>query len=181
MDSGDRLIEQQLVLRCQLGDREPFQELVRRVDGPLRFFVRRLSRNETDAADVVQEVWLTVLRRIRRLEHPEAFRTWLYRIAHSAAIDAFRRGAARQRAELAFAGGQPEVSLPAPGGMDVRHLHAAIERLDEKHREVMVLMLVGELTTEEIAEVLSVPPGTVKSRAHHARQLLRTWMGGGHE
>jgi RNA polymerase sigma-70 factor (ECF subfamily) len=178
MDTADRLIEQHLVLRCQIGDREAFHELIQRVDAPLRYVVRRLVRNDSEAADVVQEVWLTALRRIRRLSHPEAFRAWLYRIAHSAAVDAFRRGSARQRAEQAYVAERPDEIDPPPGEMDVRNLHAAIGRLDEKHREVVLLMLIGELTVEEIASVLSVPAGTVKSRMHHARQQLRTWMGG---
>ena len=181
MDSADRLIEQHLVLRCQLGDREAFQELVRRVDAPLRFFVRRSLRNEEEAADVVQEVWLAVLRRIGRLDHPEAFRTWLYRIAHTATVDTYRRGSARKRAEQAFADERPDTRDPAADRMEVRDLHAAIARLDEKHREVVLLMLAGELTVDEIATVLSIPAGTVKSRAHHARQQLRTWMGGGND
>lgn len=178
MDSAERLIEQHLVLRCQLGDRDAFHELVRRVDVPLRYFVRRLMRDEAESADVVQEVWLEVLRRIGRLSHPEAFRTWLYRIAHATTVNAFRRGSARQRAEQAFVAEMPETADPAAGEMDVRNLHAAIGRLDERHREVILLMLVGELSVDEIAAVLSVPAGTVKSRAHHARQQLRTWMGG---
>ena len=178
MDSVDRLIEHQLVLRCQLGDRDAFQELVSRVDPHLRYFVRRLLRNEAETPDVVQEVWLTVFRRIGRLSHPEAFRAWLYHIAHSTTVNAFRRSAVRSRAEQTFAAAHPESVTMSTAAVDASELHAAIGELDDKHRAVMLLMLVGELTVQEIAEALSVPAGTVKSRAHHARQLLKQWLGG---
>jgi RNA polymerase sigma-70 factor (ECF subfamily) len=181
MDDAQRAEEQALVLRCQLGDADAFHALVSRCDRPLRYYVRRLLGDETESADVVQDVWLEVFRRIRRLDHAGAFRGWMYRIAHNLVVTRLRRRTARRRAEQEYAGeAQEYVELPLDR-IDAARLHAAIGRLDDVHREVVLLSLVGDLTTVELAAALDVPAGTVKSRLHHARRQLRDWLGGSHE
>jgi RNA polymerase sigma-70 factor (ECF subfamily) len=181
MDDSRRAEEHALVLRCQLGDADAFRDLVARCDRPLRYYIRRLVSDEAEAADVAQDVWLEVFRRIARLDHPEAFRGWMYRIAHNLVVTRLRKRTARQRAEEMYAGeGADEVELPMDR-IDAAHLHRAIERLDEVHREVMLLALVGDLTVVEMATALGVPAGTVKSRMHQARRQLRDWLGGSHD
>ncbi len=72
MNSSDRLIEQVLVLRCQVGDKDAFAELIERYQAPLRYFISRLSANNEMTEDIFQETWLTVIRRICSFKRTEA-------------------------------------------------------------------------------------------------------------
>jgi len=175
--STDQLHDDWLVLRCQAGEARAFEELVRRFQPGLLYYAIKLLGDEAAALDVMQEVWLTAFRAIRKLREPGAVRAWLYRKVHGACMDAMRRGAARRRAETAAAEMSDEVD---PGGDetfdadDAAIVHAALDRLSEIHREVLVLFFIEVFSTAEIASVVAVPEGTVKSRLHHAKKALRT-------
>src|SRR5438105_6306575 len=94
MTEIDSIMERVLVLRCQTGDRRALEELYLRNSRSLSYFLQKMLDSDEAAADVQQEVWLTVLRSIARLKHAEAFRVWLYRIARTRALD--RLAAAEQ-------------------------------------------------------------------------------------
>src|SRR5690349_16440349 len=85
-DEAERLFERLLVLRCQTGDDDAYRELVARFGPRLRYFVRKLSGRPDRTDDLVQEVWIDVLRQLPRLKDAGSFTTWLYRIAHGKAM-----------------------------------------------------------------------------------------------
>jgi RNA polymerase sigma-70 factor (ECF subfamily) len=171
-DTPDRLYERVLVLRCQAGDQAAFAELVERYQPGLRYFLRKML-HEHGAKDALQDVWLDVFRSLSRLADLGAFRAWLYRIARDRAFRELRKRRPRhvpanemepidERAEQAL--------LTAE---DVERVHAALDELTPEHREVLVLRYLEDMTYEEIARVVGTAVGTVRSRMHHAKRVLR--------
>jgi RNA polymerase sigma-70 factor (ECF subfamily) len=177
--SPDEILQRVLVLRCQTGDGRALEELYLRHSARLGYYLRRLlDGDDAAAADVQQDVWLTVVRTIGRLRTPAAFTVWLYRVARTRAMD-----------RLA-ASGNGRVTLEAdaaPGAMeraaddaeaeftpeDAAAIHAALGRIGRAQRDVLLLRFMEDLSYEQIAEVTGCPFGTVASRLHHAKQALR--------
>ncbi len=170
-----RTRDEWLALRCRLGEPEAFAELVRELERPLLYYAAKLLVDEDAAFDVLQEVWLTAYRAIRRLEDPRTVRSWLYRITHDRAIDRIRHDRSRGRAESVRAESLPEEldEEPSFDAEDAQALHEALDKIDLKHREVLVLHFLDDLPIGDIAAVIGVPPGTVKSRIHHAKRALK--------
>ena len=159
---------------AQRGDEEAFRRLVDLYDRRLLYFVRRLLGAGADAHGVVQTVWLQVHRRLGKLASPQAFRVWLYRIAHAEVVNDFRR----RRIPFASIDQLGEPALPEADSGEIRFdraelVHAALELLSIEHRQVLVLFFLEEMSIEEIADVLQSPSGTVKSRLHYAKSALK--------
>lgn len=173
VESADRLYERLLVLRCQLGDRAAFAELVERYHARLRYFMRRLLDDAELADDLLQDTWLDVLRGIGRLNDSGALPAWLYRVARNRVYEVLRR---RQRPVDAIidVGALPdECDDDAFGPEDAASIHAALGRLAPIHREVLLLRFVEALSYADIASTTEAPLGTVRSRLHHAKRALR--------
>jgi RNA polymerase sigma-70 factor (ECF subfamily) len=170
-----RTRDEWIALRCRLGEPEAFTELVRELEPPLLYYAAKLLANEDAAFDVLQEVWLTAFRAIRRLEDPRTVRAWLYRITHDRAIDRIRHDCSRGRAERARAESMPEEldEEPSFDAEDAQALHRALDRLGLKHREVLVLHFLDDLSIADIAAIIGEPAGTVKSRIHYAKRALK--------
>src|SRR5688572_29451437 len=162
-----------LAIRCQLGEREAFDALIARWHEPIWRYLRRLTDSDDAAADLAQDTWLTVLRGIAKLREPASLRPWLFGIARRVAMDRLRRHYGRPT--------DPETQLeelPAPEAdaaleADLAALESKLETLPLRERETLALFYLRELSIEEIAALLAVPAGTVKSRLFRARQLLR--------
>jgi RNA polymerase sigma-70 factor (ECF subfamily) len=138
----------------------------------------RLTRNAHDAEDLVQETFLRAYRAFDGFTPGSNIRAWLYTIMHRVRLDAFRRSRRSPRTvEMTDEG--PSVPAPqdalAQGGED---LERALAALPEAFRDAVVLRDVEDLSYQEIARVLDVPIGTVMSRIHRGRALLRTALGG---
>ena len=162
-----------LVVRCQLGERAAFDELTERWHPPLWKYLRRVTGADDAAKDVAQDVWLRVLRGIGRLRDGSRLRSWLFSIARRALMDRLRQqyaGAVDTDIDVAdLAADQPADSLEE----DITAMENELERLPVTEREVLTLFYLRELSLAEVAEVLAVPIGTVKSRLFRARRLLR--------
>jgi RNA polymerase sigma-70 factor (ECF subfamily) len=170
-----RTHDEWLALRCRLGEPGAFAELVRELERPLLYYAAKLLVDEDAAFDVLQEVWLTAFRAIRRLEDPRSVRSWLYRITHDRAIDRIRHDRSRGRAEHARAESRPEELDDGPSfdAEDAQALHRALDRIDLRHREVLVLHFLDDLSIADIAAIIGEPAGTVKSRIHYAKRALK--------
>jgi RNA polymerase sigma-70 factor (ECF subfamily) len=162
-----------VVVRCQLGDRAAFDELIAAWQGPLLQYARRMSPDDEGARDVVQEVWLRVLRGIHRLRDVSRLRPWLFGIARRVLMDRFRAlYAAPPSTDLDgsdIAADDSRADLEA----GLNSLHAGLARLPVVEREVLTLFYLQEQSLVETADVLGIPVGTVKSRLFRARLLLR--------
>lgn len=162
-----------LAIRCQMGERDGFDDLIRRWNDPLWRYLRRLAGNDQDAQELVQDVWICVLRGITRLRDASKLRAWLFGIARRVAMDALRAQYAAPRIEDVS-----EVDPPAIGDHDTLHddlnaVEQELLRLPVIEREILTLFYLQELSLHEVADVLAIPVGTVKSRLFRARQLLR--------
>ena len=91
MNIAQHLGEQVLVLRYQTGDESAFEELFRRYQPPLRYYVRRMIGETQYSEDILQNIWLTVLKNLRNLRQPESFRVWLYKVARNCVYQKLRR------------------------------------------------------------------------------------------
>jgi RNA polymerase sigma-70 factor, ECF subfamily len=146
--------------------------------GPLAFRVARgVLRNTADAEDVAQEAVLRAYRRFRHLRERQRFRAWLVRITFRLALD--RARTAKRRAERETKWSRPERRAPVVTAEDLAargefevHLGRALEELPEKLRLVLLLSAMRGHTLEEVAGMLRVPVGTVKSRLFFARKQL---------
>jgi RNA polymerase sigma-70 factor, ECF subfamily len=143
--------------------------------GPLAFRVARgVLRNSADAEDVAQEAVLRAYRRFARLRDRSRFRAWLVRIAFRIALDRARSANRREQRETLWAEPQPRAStedLAASREFD-EHLARALNDLSPKLRLVLLLAAMEGHTLDEVAEMLQVPAGTVKSRLFDARKQL---------
>ncbi len=165
---GDEL----LIVRCRLGERAAFGELVRAWHEPVWTYVRRMI-GDGRAEDVVQEVWLAVFRGLPRLRDPERFAPWLFAIARRAVTDLLRAEYARPESADAT-----EAVLPdgADAVVDRAALGELLAALPVREREVLILHYLDDLPVEICAQICGVPAGTVKSRLNRARRLLRAQM-----
>lgn len=169
-----------LVERCQCGDRLAIEALILRFQNYVYRLCFLVMRNEQDAEDMTQETFIRAFRALPRFEVREGknFEGWLYRIAVNACRSRMRR---RWYQVLPW----PEPAPPLASepeeqpdrvfmqGEARQEMLAAIDSLGEKHRLVVVLRYYAGLSNEEIAEVLSIPSGTVRSRLHMARKRLK--------
>lgn len=162
-----------LAVRCQLGERAAFDELIARWHEPLWRYLRRLAGNDDAARDLAQDTWLRVLRGIARLRSPEKLRAWLFGIARRVAMDRLRVSYARpSQADVVIddlPADEPDVNLEA----EIATLEEQLANLPIVEREILTLFYLQELSLQEIAELVGIPQGTVKSRLFRARKLLR--------
>jgi RNA polymerase sigma-70 factor (ECF subfamily) len=172
-DSVDHLYWRLVVVRCQVGDGDAFEELVAQYQPRLRAYLAKMLPTRLNPDDVTQEVWMDVFRGLPRLADPGAFLPWLYRIAHNRAYRPLRR----QRLPVTSI---DDIDLAEPiddstnfTAEEIQGLHLAIEQLPPEHREVLLLRFMQEMSYEEIAVVAGCPIGTVRSRIHHAKRMLR--------
>jgi RNA polymerase sigma-70 factor (ECF subfamily) len=175
--------DRRLIAACLGGKRDAFGELVSRYQGRLYNAAIRLVDNAEDAADVVQDAFLNAFTSLSSFKGDSEFFTWLYRIAFNTAISLKRKKRPTVSLEATRAGGDgidpddpSEYTRPGAAlerSEDERQLHAAMARLSYEHREALVLKDIEGLKYEEMAEILGVPVGTVRSRLHRARTELR--------
>ena len=172
----ERALDEYLVSLSQAGSREALDGLARRwTPRLLRYAVRVLGGSDSAEAarDVVQETWIGAIHGLRGLRHPAQFPAWIYGIATRKCADAIRANTRRRRldAQAAAAGSsRPVENLTSEQQID---LATAIRGLPPIHRAAVHLFYREELSVDEIASVLGIPAGTVKSRLHHARDALK--------
>ena len=163
-----------LAIRCRRGDRTALEELIRTWERPLLYFIRRLVHDEADAWDVLQKTWVKVLSGISSLDDPRSLAPWLYRVARNTAFSHARSLELPHESLTDY----PDASAAdLVGGRvefeDTEQVHRGLLSLSLAHREVLTLFFLEDLSVEEVAAILGVPPGTVKSRLHYAKQALR--------
>lgn len=181
-DAGKTPLDPQegsLITRSQRGDLEAFDRLVAAHEDHIYHAAYRITGNAEDARDAAQETFLKAFRALPRYRHEAAFSTWLHRIAVNASLDIVRRRPQVPPLSL------EDVALPAASGNPEpeverselqRRVHQGLARLAPDHRVIVVLRDLQGLAYEEIAEVLRIPIGTVRSRLSRAREALRALL-----
>jgi RNA polymerase sigma-70 factor (ECF subfamily) len=168
-----------LLERCHRGDALAWERLVRDHQARLYGLVLHYVGNADDARDLVQDVFVRVYRNLADCTEPNHFVPWTIRIARNACIDHLRRRKARPPAHDVPVEEMHTLAAATPGPeQEWRHdarrrlVHIALQQLSELSREIILLKDIQELTFEEIATMLDVPVGTVKSRSNRARLEL---------
>jgi RNA polymerase sigma-70 factor (ECF subfamily) len=180
------LEDRQLIERCRSGDREAFDELVRRYEKQAYNLAYRLSGNYDDASDVVVEAFVRVFQGLHTFRGEANFGTWLHRVVVNTFLDMRKRSKGRQNVsleeQLELDGDtltrQIEDTSPGPEELVEKEereevLQRAIAQLPPERRILIVLYHFENLSYEEIAQMLNLPVGTVKSRLNRARLALR--------
>ena len=185
MTEKEAIYYELLVLRCRQRQREALEELVRTWDRPLFYYIRRLVEDEHEARQILQQTWVKVLQGLGRLREPRKLPLWLYSIARKTALSHLRS----RYSEQALFQREAEVPDLPDESTDLRldeveQVHYGLSRLSLMQREVLTLFFLQDLSLEEIAAVLEIPVGTVKSRLHHAKRALKAILeqeGSSHE
>lgn len=174
-----------LVMLSQQGDLQAFNRLARRWDDSLYRFARRMLGNEEDARDVCQEALTKAFQNIQRLRDPARFKSWLYHITLNLCRDRHRSPKSRIRNELYEEGGPGEATWVEEGtrvespdraahraGLG-RVLDEVLEELPDEQRSAILLREVQGFTSFEVAEILGVPAGTVRTRIFYGLKTVR--------
>jgi RNA polymerase sigma-70 factor, ECF subfamily len=193
--SSPATAEADLLARLRAGDEAAFAQLVREQTPALLRVTSRLLRSDDEARDAVQDAFVAAFRALPRFRAESRLGTWIYRIAVNAALARLRARASVEEVSLdewlpRFVDdghqAQPSEPWPADAGAERREVRervrAAIDRLPESYRTVVLLRDIEELTTDEAAQALGISTGALKVRLHRARQALRAlldpWMRG---
>ncbi len=186
---GEPGSESDLILRLKRGDEGAFERVVREHGGRLLAVARRFLRDEEEARDAVQECFLSAFRSIHNFEQGSRLSTWLHRIVINASLMRLRSRQRKPEEPIEdllpqFQADGHQVNHPTPdwegsaeallARSETRSIvRAAIDRLPESYRAVLLLRDIEEMSTEEAARCLGVTQNAVKIRLHRARQALR--------
>jgi len=173
-----------LVAAARSGDRSSLDQLLRRHYDRIFAVCRRVTGNDADAADAAQDAMIAIVRNLSKFDGRSSFGTWIYRIATNASLDELRRRRRRPTVSLESTEHTPRAEQADPesgarieGVVDGLVLDKALAALAEDFRVPVVLRDVAGLDYAEIAEILDVPVGTVKSRIARGRASLSTRLG----
>lgn len=178
-----------LVIRAQRGEKSALGQLVERYQDRIFNTCYRMCHNHADALDMTQTTILKALEALPRFEARAGFFTWIFRIAVNVVISHRRSERRKRERGLSGSGGEvDEMNVPAAFPADVsnrlaqveigQRLEKALGRLDEEYRLAVLLRDVEEMDYAQIGEILDVPVGTVKSRIHRGRMMLRELLTG---
>jgi len=178
-----QLADVELVQTAVAGREASFEELVRRYQRPIAAYVYRMVGDYDAALDLTQEVFIKVYNSLSRYRAEFKFSTWIYKIAHNAAIDHLRRHAVREQALTTSVDGERrEIAIESrrltPEQESERkerrsEIESVVQLLPASYRELVVLRHSHDLSYDEMAEVTGLPLGTVKNRLFRAREAMR--------
>jgi RNA polymerase sigma factor (sigma-70 family) len=169
--------DDELVQSCLNGDRQSFRLLYRRHQQRVRQILYQLCDPQT-LDDLVQDVFLRAWKGLPKFQQNSQFSTWLYRIAWNVAADR-RQTLAQDRSRLQTIAQSISTQHDDPDIMQLHYqdlVRQGLDSLSEDHRSVLVLHDLEELPQKEVAEILEIPIGTVKSRLFHARSGMRKFL-----
>ena len=175
--------DRELVAIAVSGFDGSFEELVRRYQRPISAYVYRMVGNYESALDLTQEIFIKVYNSLNRYRAEFKFSTWIYKIAHNAAVDHLRRSATREQSLVVGPEGDSfdlplESSRLSPEQESEQkerrtEIEAVVRALPANYRELIILRHSQDLSYEEIVEVTGLPLGTVKNRLFRAREMMR--------
>jgi len=168
--------DRELMTYVKEGNLGAFDELAERYKVRLFNFIYRVLPEKEEAEDILQETFLRAYRERKRFDQRFCFSTWIYTIALNLARSEYRRRKRWKMVRLGTSRNEGELELPDEKSRQegfMPFIEKAVETLPPEYREAFVLRDVNRLPYEDIAQILSVPVGTVKSRINRARLLMR--------
>jgi RNA polymerase sigma-70 factor (ECF subfamily) len=183
LENIQKLTDGELITKAIRGREDGFEEIVRRYQRPITNYVYRMLNNYDASLDVTQEVFIKVFNSLRKYSSEYKFSTWLYRIAHNAAIDHMRRNTMiSQSLETENSDGTYQLQLECPNPTPEQNreisewrteIEAVVKCLPAAYRDLILLRHSRDLSYDEIASVTGLPLGTVKNRLFRAREMMR--------
>jgi len=173
MDEKQQIYTEILVIRSQQGEKEAFGLLVELWQKPLLTFALRYLKQESEALDAVQETWITVIKKLKKLKKTDLFTSWLFRILTNKCIDRLRK---KQNEEKLINNANPK-SETSKTTNENEDLEQAIQKLSDEHKTLIIMRFGQGLQVGQIAALLNIAEGTVKSRLHRALARLREMLG----
>ncbi len=175
---------EELIIKCQHGDMNAFNLLIRQYQ-PYAFAIAfRLLCDEQDAKDVVQESFIRIWKNLHRFDHRVKFTTWIYKIATNISLDRLR--IKKRHSQIFSVTDIVEISetMTDEQGFDEIYSNAQLaqiimkltEDLPTKQRLVFILRDLEDLTVEEVCKISGLTIGSVKTNLHYARRTIRTWL-----
>lgn len=175
--------EQNWITAAAAGDQEAFAQLVGLYEKRVFALTSRMCRNPADAEEAAQEAFLAVWQGLPFFRGEASFSTWLYRLASNACVDILRREGRHQAASLDDEDLNLDVSDTAPSPQEAaerselrEQVEAGLQTLSPEYRQVLILRELHQRTYNEIADILSLDVGTVKSRINRGRKRLRKFL-----
>jgi RNA polymerase sigma factor (sigma-70 family) len=172
----DHISAELLVLRCRRGHADAWNDLVERYHDRLFYFIRRMVEDDDRAQSLMQDVWMHGLRSFGQLQQADRLTAWLYTIARRVVLQHHRRSYATPETS----GGEAAADVldterdAAAAFENAELVHFGLSRIGLAEREVLTLHFLEEFSIAEIAGILEIPTGTVKSRLARARAELRS-------
>ena len=176
--------EEKWIAAAREGDQGAFEELVLLYEKRVLALTQRMCGNPEDAAEAAQEAFLAAWQGLKNFRGDSSFSTWLYRLSSNACVDLLRREGRRQAA-VSLDGEDLNLDIPSPipspqeeaERRELREqIEAGLRALPPEYREVLVLREMQQLRYDEIAHVLELDVGTVKSRISRGRKKLRSFL-----
>ena len=169
-----QIYDELLVIKCRQGDKAAFDELVGKWQKRLWNYAYRVTGSESAAWDVVQEAWYSIIKGIKKLDDVSVFTRWAFRIVNNKCADWGRRQKRQQKLNNELTKqGRNKSEKKKNSDEKTESLWAAIEKLSPERRALLALRYHEGFEVSQIAEILSVPEGTVKSRLHRTVNELR--------
>jgi RNA polymerase sigma-70 factor (ECF subfamily) len=172
--SRDQIYNELLVIKCRQADKEAFNELVGRWQKRLWNYAFKVTGSESAAWDIVQETWHGIIKGIKKLDDAALFPRWAFRIANNKCMDWLRRQQVQLRLNHELTKNiKNESDEKSNSDEKSEVLQKAVHKLPADRRALLILRYNEDFEIEQIAEIIKVPPGTVKSRLHRTLNQLR--------
>lgn len=175
MNKTNPAIDELLVLNAQRGDTKAMSQLAKRWSPHLLKICSSRLRSSQQAADAVQETWIKAIKQLGQLRDPSRFPGWITRIAIHQSINLIRSAQKDRQVlrELEHFSEADSEQIQAEPEFDAQQLKQALGQLTKRHRQLIVMHYLKELSVAQIARELLIPEGTVKSGLFHAREHLK--------
>ena len=172
--SRSQIYDELLVIKCQQGDKDAFDELVERWQKRLWHYACRVTGSESAAWDIVQETWFAIVKGLSKLKDTAVFPQWAFRIVNNKCTDWLRKQQRRSRLNNQLEEhAQSQSDKEQNSDEKSESLRAAVGKLSPDRRALLSLRYHEGFDIGQIAEILSVPEGTIKSRLHRTVNELR--------
>ena len=167
----DKVFDELLVLRCHAGDRKALELLVKRWNKKFTSFSFKLVKDLQAAQDITQESWISILKGLKRIKDPGKFSTWAYRIVYNKSMDWLRGN--KRNATLGQEVPDAPVEETDRKTEQEKAVYRSLKELPEREKLILSLFYLEGHRVKEIAQILGIPAGTVKSRIYYAREHLK--------
>lgn len=163
---SQRVFDELLILRAQDSDSKALELLVKRWHHNFLKYAIRIVREYSLGQDIVQDSWVAIIKNLKKLKNPAHFRPWAYRIIHHKAMDEFRKQKRENRKE-------EKEDLENKIDDRIEMILLQLNAMEPEDKNIITLFYLEEMPIAEIAFILDIPPGTVKSRLFYCRKKLK--------